>query len=117
MATNQNNGQDAGPNTGQSVTDATPDYVFDGTSAAIVVPVGDALLNAEYSRSGPDLYLETPDGQLILVTNYFAQDIPPDLFTLAGSRITADVAAKLAGPRAPGQVAQNGDLSTRVMHS
>ncbi|RVU39409.1 hypothetical protein EOI86_09280 [Hwanghaeella grinnelliae] len=112
MATNQSNGQDAGAHAGKSVADLTPDYVFDGTSAAIVVPVGDALLNAEYSRSGPDLLLETPDGQLILVTDYFAQEIPPDLFTLAGSRITADVAAKLAGPRAPGQVAQNGELST-----
>jgi len=112
MATNQSNGQDAGGNAGKSVADISPDYVFDGTSAAIVVPVGDALLNSEYSRNGPDLFLETPDGQLILVTNYFAQEIPPDLFTLAGSRITADIAAKLAGPRAPGQVAQNGDIST-----
>lgn len=112
MAINQQSGQVTGHGSENATGEKAPDYVFDGTSAAIVVPVGDALLNAEYSRSGPDLYLETPDGQVILVTDYFSQQVPPDLFTLAGSRITSDVAAKLAGPLAPGQVAQSGDLTT-----
>ena len=96
----------------KTALDMTPDHVFEAGAAPVVVPVGDALLQADYSRHGGDLQLQTPDGVTILVTGYFNQEVPPDLYTLAGSRITPDVAAKLAGPVAPGQVAQSGDVST-----
>ena len=97
---------------GKTVLDVSPDHVFEAGVAPVVVPVGDALLQAEYTRHGGDLQLETPSGETILITGYFQQEVPPDLYTLAGSRITPDVAAKLAGPLAPGQIAQSADIST-----
>ena len=111
MATLDNSPAGSSGNTGKTALDLTPDHVFEAGVAPVVVPVGDALLQSDYSRHGQDLQLETPDGVTILITGYFTQEVPPDLFTLAGSRITPDVAAKLAGPLAPGQIAQAGSVT------
>ena len=48
--------------TDKTALDVTPDHVFDAGAGSVVVPVGDALLQSEYSRHGHDLQLETPDG-------------------------------------------------------
>ncbi|MBC7951948.1 MAG: FecR domain-containing protein [Rhodospirillaceae bacterium] len=78
-----------------------------GDAGRIVIPGGDFLLNAEFERSGPDLVLVGADGTRILVQGFFADSTPPDLVTSAGAHIDAALAAKMAGPMAPGQYAQN----------
>ncbi|MBC7952953.1 MAG: FecR domain-containing protein [Rhodospirillaceae bacterium] len=77
-----------------------------GDAGKIVIPGGDFLLNAEFERSGPDLVLVGADGTRILVQGFFADSTPPDLVTSTGASIEAALAAKLAGPLAPGQYAQ-----------
>ncbi|RED49025.1 VCBS domain-containing protein, partial [Aestuariispira insulae] len=74
----------------------------------VTVPHGFLILDAEYSRSGQDMILEGPDGSTVVLQDYYNQDIPPDLITESGAMITATVAQRLAGPLAPGQVAQTG---------
>ncbi|MEQ9488448.1 MAG: FecR domain-containing protein [Alphaproteobacteria bacterium] len=85
---------------------ASPDHVIEAGAGAVVLPYGDLLLQAEYSRFGGDLILEAPNGETVQITGYFNQDSPPDLFTLAGAKISAGLAAKLAGPQNPGEFAQ-----------
>ena len=76
------------------------------TGEAIVIP-GDAwFLRAEFERSGPDLKLTGPDGQKLLIRDYFSQENPPDLTTSDGVVLKGDIAVRLAGPLAPGQYAQ-----------
>lgn len=82
-----------------------------GDAGAITIPGGDFLLNAEFERSGPDLVLVGNDGTRILVQGFFADSTPPDLVTASGAHIDAALAAKLAGPLAPGQFAQNSGTS------
>ncbi len=95
-------------NAGPSALDPSPDHVITVPNGAevLVVPYGAALLDASYLRSGADMQLSGPDGTTILITDYFATNSPPDLFTLAGAKITASLAAKLAGTANPGAVAQ-----------
>ena len=83
--------------------------VLDGsTGHSLVVPGGHMLLVADFQRQGPDLVLVGPDGEVILIRGYFAQDHPPVLLTEGGARVTPELAASLAGPVAPGQYAQAG---------
>ncbi|MBT4464655.1 MAG: hypothetical protein HOC60_08240 [Rhodospirillaceae bacterium] len=75
--------------------------------AALVVP-GDAwLLKADFSPQGPDLLLTGADGTQILIRDFYTLENPPDLMTDQGAVISAELAQKLAGPIAPGVVAQN----------
>ncbi|NQU56234.1 MAG: hypothetical protein HQ513_03290, partial [Rhodospirillales bacterium] len=71
----------------------------------LTVP-GDAwLLKADFTPQGPDLLLTGPDGAQVLIRDFFNLDNPPDLLTDTGAMIPADLAIKLAGPAAPGQLA------------
>ena len=78
--------------------------------AEVVVPGGAMLLRADYTREGPDLALSEPDAgpdaQNVLVQDYFVQPEPPVLMTEGGAKVGPELAAKLAGPEAPGQYAQ-----------
>ena len=76
--------------------------------AVLEVPGGDMLLDAEFVRLGPNLVLIGEDGSTVVVRGFFNLQFPPNLMTEAGAVIKADLAAKLAGPMAPGQVAQAG---------
>ncbi|MBF0392387.1 MAG: FecR domain-containing protein, partial [Alphaproteobacteria bacterium] len=80
----------------------------------VVVPDAQMLLGADYVRQGPDLLLVGDGGRQALVVGYFADETPPDLVTNGGMSIPADLAVKLAGPRAPGQVAQAGGAPALV---
>ena len=81
--------------------------VLDAAGAeTLVVPGGEFLLTAEYVREGPDLLLIGADGTQVLIRDFFSGDLPPDLFTEGGARITGDLAEALAGPEFPGQYAQ-----------
>jgi hemolysin type calcium-binding protein/FecR-like protein len=74
----------------------------------VVVPGGRWFLGADFVRQGPDLLLDGKDGEQVLVKDYFSHGSAPDLVSGDGATISADVAARLAGPVAPGQVAQAG---------
>ncbi len=67
----------------------------------IIIPFGVLLLKADFVREGPDLLLIGPDGQQVLVRDYFSVDVPPDLLTEGGALLTADTVEALAGPIAP----------------
>ncbi|MEX2451318.1 MAG: FecR domain-containing protein [Rhodospirillales bacterium] len=79
---------------------------------AVALPEGFSLQSAEFARQGPDLLLRSPDGQQILVKNFFAFETLPDLMSADGAMIINGAwAATLAGPAAPGQYAQAGPAS------
>ena len=70
------------------------------------VPGGDFLLEAQYSRLGPDLFLCGEDHS-VFVKGYFTQEQAPDLYTSDGSAVVrGSIATRLAGPATPGQFAQ-----------
>ncbi len=75
---------------------------------ALQIPGGGWLLSAQFVRQGGDLLLVGKDGGQILVRGFFTAQNPPDLMTSNGAKINADLAIKLAGPLAPGQVVQAG---------
>ncbi|MEQ9639869.1 MAG: FecR domain-containing protein [Alphaproteobacteria bacterium] len=82
-------------------------YTASGTDA-LVVPHGGLILGGAYHRAGPDLVIEGASGEKVLVVDYFRAETPPDLVTEGGARIAGDLAERLAGSQAPGQVAQAG---------
>ena len=84
------------------------DVVLEAAGQTVVVPGGHMLLVADFVRQGPDLVLVGPNGETVLVRGYFAAPEPPALATEGGARISPDLAAKLAGPIAPGELAQAG---------
>ncbi len=75
----------------------------------IIVPGGSFLLLADFVRQGGDLLLVGPDGTQVLIQGYFDLAEPPALVTEGGAMIAPDLAARLAGPLAPGQYAAAGD--------
>lgn len=72
----------------------------------VTVPDGAWIISADYVRQGSDLFLVGKDGQQLLIQDFFRLVDPPDILTDGGSLIKATLAARLAGPLAPGQVAQ-----------
>ena len=72
----------------------------------LVIPNGTMLLVAEFVREGPDLLLIGPDGDRVLIQDYFTLAEPPVLMTEGGAMMPPDLVALLAGPVAPGQYAQ-----------
>lgn len=82
-------------------------------SGSVTVPGTAALLGqAEYSRSGDDLVLRGPQGQEIVVRDYFSTDDPPQLMSADGGQLDGGIVSRLAGPRAAGQVAQDTGQAT-----
>ena len=76
--------------------------------AQVVVPDAAFLLHAGYEHVGRDLVL-TGDGRELVIHGFFNSDIPPALIAAdTGARVTGALAARLAGPIAPGQYAQAG---------
>ncbi len=80
--------------------------VIDAAGDAVTVPHGTMLLDAAFSRQGPDLLLTGDGGESVLVRGYFAAENPPALLTEGGARLVPDAVEALAGPAAPGQYAQ-----------
>ena len=81
---------------------------LDATSGegALHIPGGDFVLDAQYTRLGPDLYL-SGEGHSIFVKGYFTHEQTPDLYTTDGAGVVqGSVANRLAGPVTPGQFAQ-----------
>ena len=76
----------------------------------IVVPGRDFIVHATYSRVGHDLVLAA-DGREVVVRGFFDTDHPPSLASGEGAVIPGALASHLAGPIAPGQLAQAGPAS------
>ena len=86
--------------------------VLDSVGASqLEIPGGAFLLDADFSREGPDLLLIGEDGTTVLILDFFATGEPPILVTADGARIVPELAEALAGPVAPGQYAQAGDAA------
>jgi len=74
----------------------------------IILPSDDDFLRADFSHSGPDLLIQTPSGSQFLVPSFFMAETSPALITPEGAVLSAKLVTTLAGPVAPGQVAQLG---------
>ncbi|TAN44603.1 MAG: hypothetical protein EPN26_16680, partial [Rhodospirillales bacterium] len=72
------------------------------------VPKSALLTQGDYARHGSDLLITSPDGEQILVQDYFLTESPPTLVAEDGARISGDLAERLTGSIAPGQFAQAG---------
>ncbi|MBD3661571.1 MAG: FecR domain-containing protein, partial [Arenibacter algicola] len=90
------------------------DGMFDGAAGqAFVVadgptvnlPEGFDPTTADFARAGPDLMLTASDGQELVIADFFMQENPPTLMADGDMRIDGQLAARLAGPAAPGEVA------------
>ncbi len=76
---------------------------------AVAVDDTALLIHGDYSRAGTDLMIEGADGAVVVIRDFFLTDTPPALQAANGTvQIGGDLAARLAGPLAPGQVAQAG---------
>ena len=62
----------------------------------IEIPGTNWLMSADFIRDGDDLYLVGKEGQKFLITDYFADDTPPDLKTASGAVLKAETVEKLA---------------------
>ena len=84
-----------------------------GTEGLNFVTIGDLkwLQGAEFIRGGPDLILSGKDGVKILLEDYFLQPEGLDLVASNGGVFDGALVSRLAGPIAPGQVAQAGQPS------
>lgn len=98
----------AGPRQSQAPGEVEYTHITVDGAETVVVPHGTLILDADYSRLGHDLVMVGQDGTTVHLHDYFLQDVTPDLMTEGGAVITADMAARLAGPLAPGQYAQAG---------
>ncbi|MBL4690336.1 MAG: FecR domain-containing protein, partial [Rhodospirillales bacterium] len=54
-----------------------------------------------------------PEGQTLLIRQYFTLENPPDLMTADGVVLRGDLAVRLAGPLTPGQYAQAGPTAAK----
>ena len=69
------------------------------------------LFRADFVRDGSDLVLKNNGVEDIRIVDYFSQSPPADLVTPEGARLVGETVEKLAGPEAPGQYAQAGQLA------
>ena len=76
-----------------------------------VVLDGPWFLKADFDRQGGDLVIEGPDGEKVIVTDYFDQPNPPDITTSDGVKLNGETATVLAGPRVDGAFAQAQELA------
>ncbi len=83
--------------------------VLTATSGSDTLSLADSdwLLRAVFVRLGSDLLAHGQGGQHLLVRDYFGGDEVPDL-DLGAAVLRGSVVERLAGPLAPGQVAQLG---------
>ena len=85
----------------------SPALALDASGATqLVVPGGTFLVSAEYVREGGDLLLIGADGHQVLIRDFFVGEVPSDLISDTGLRISGDLAERLAGSETPGQFAQ-----------
>ena len=59
---------------------------------------------------GPDLIVEGPNGEEVIVRDYFTMENPPALQTEGGAQLTSDLVSRMAGTAAPQQFASDGSI-------
>ena len=91
------------------VTDSVPTPILGGDAAHIVIPGGDMLLHADFTRAGADLLITAPDGSQFVIVDYFDGQTEAGLITEGGALLPFDLVSALAGPASPGQYAQSED--------
>ena len=90
---------------------ASDAIVVDAAGASsLVIPGGSMLLVADFAREGPDLVIEGPNGEEVIVRDYFTMENPPTLQTEGGAQLTSDLVSRMAGTAAPQQFASDGAL-------
>lgn len=65
------------------------------------------FLRADFDRAGPDLVIKGPDGENVVIRDYFNQPDAPDIRTPDGVVLKGETASILAGPRTDVQTAQS----------
>jgi len=68
-----------------------------GDGDSISLPEDFPLTDAEFQTSGDDLVLVGPDGEQIVIEDYFAQENPPELTTPDGAEVSGDMVVQLSG--------------------
>jgi len=91
-----------GEKTGQHQGDGEA-VLLTATAGQDVVVAEAWFLKADFDREGPDLVIKGPDGEHIVVRDYFNQPDPPDIRTPDGVVLKGETATVLAGPRVSGQ--------------
>ncbi len=69
------------------------------------------FLRADFDRVGPDLVIKGPNGEVVVVRDYFNQLNPPDIRTPDGIVLKGETASILAGPRTDVQFAQAQEIA------
>ncbi|SFM55950.1 FecR family protein, partial [Shimia aestuarii] len=81
------------------------------TDGRTVVPDAPLLFNGEFERQGHDLYIHNKGSATLRIADYFSQGQPADLYAPNGAVLKGNIVERLAGPEAPGQYAQVGDVA------
>ncbi|MEM1429324.1 MAG: Ig-like domain-containing protein [Pseudomonadota bacterium] len=87
------------------------DVVVATVQGPVALPATINVFAADFARAGPDLVIAGGDGPSLRIVDYFRLADPPDLVAANGAILRGDVAARLAGPEAPGQYAQAGAVT------
>ncbi|MEM9682941.1 MAG: FecR domain-containing protein, partial [Pseudomonadota bacterium] len=86
------------PNPAQSLAGRAPE---------VTLPSAQLITDGQFERAGADLKVSGPDGQAVVVTDYFAASTPPDLISPDGTQIlTPALVQSFMAPLAPAQYAQ-----------
>lgn len=92
--------------------------VFHAESASdtpIVLPSGKFAADARFQQQGDDLHLTGPDGESVIVLDYFLTDLPLNLLTPEGGKVTPELVRSFAMPEAAGQFAQLGNVEAEAI--
>ncbi len=76
---------------------------------AIEVPGSDFVTDAVMTRDGQDLVLESPDGEVIIIENYFLADPAPTIISSDGSALTPQLVGSFTQSEA--KFTQTGSLN------
>lgn len=84
-------------------SDSPDTVVVEATGeTAVTLPKGFPLADCAFERDGADLVLKAPDGDQVVVQDFFAGETPPMLATAEGAQVPGLLASRLAGSPAPG---------------
>ena len=67
-----------------------------GPDGGVMLPAGFNFGSAEFAQSGPDLVVTAPDGAVVVIEGYFAQELAPMLKSPGGSELAGDITTHLA---------------------
>ncbi|MDX1737615.1 MAG: hypothetical protein R3261_05230, partial [Alphaproteobacteria bacterium] len=84
-------------------------YIESTNGGAVSLPSQEFVTDARFYQQGSDLYLELPDGQTVIVADYFSVENKPVLNGGPDINLTPELVDAFILPLAPGQVAQTVD--------